>query len=142
MPKQSRSGLLAAAVLACAASAAATPVYEPIYVTDGEFTATLEQQSHRWILQPLRGDQVEIVDHAADCGSRRPVPNGLWYVTRDAQGHAELVAPSATQLPDGYPSRVRLAACGDEAAEDAVLFVPQVALNWIDANVGTVLIDD
>jgi hypothetical protein len=136
------SALIAVGATAGSVAANATVSYEPIYVTDGQFTATLEQHSHRWLLQPLRGDEVEIVDHASDCGSRKPVPHGLWYVSRDAQGRPQLVAPSATELPDGYPSRVLLAACGDDAVADAVLRVPPVALHWINDFVGSVLIDD
>lgn len=136
------STLIAVGAAASGPAANANATYEPIYITDGQFTATLEQHSHRWLLQPLRGDQVEIVDHASDCGSRNPVPNGLWFVTRDADGRPELVAPSATRLPDGYPSRVLLAACGDATVADAVLYVPQVALNWLNERVGSVLIDD
>jgi hypothetical protein len=134
--------LAAAAALSAGAPADATAAYEPVYITDGQFTATLEQHSHTWHLQPLRGDEVDIVDHARDCGSTRPIPHGLWYVSQDDHGRAQLVAPSVTPLPQGYPQHVTLKACGDKAGDGVVLFVPAVALTWINDYVGTVLIDD
>jgi hypothetical protein len=132
----------AVAVLPCLPAQAAAAAYEPIYITDGQFTATLDQRAHRWRLQPLRGDEIEITDHSQACGSRAPIPHGLWYVSQDARGRPELVAPSVTPLPNGYPARVALHACGETAAEAAALFVPDVALTWINDHVGSVLIDD
>jgi hypothetical protein len=142
MLRQSMFTLLATAALSAGAPANATPTYEPIYITDGQYTATLQQQSHTWRLQPLRGDEVDVVDHARDCGSSRPIPHGLWYVSQDDRGHTQLVAPSVTPLPRGYPQHVTLKACGEKAGDGVVLFVPAVALTWINDNVGTVLIDD
>lgn len=141
MSKQSSIALFASAALGAGALAAATPTYEPLYIFDGQYTATLQQHAHHWHLQPLRGDEVDVIDHAKDCGSRKPIPNGLWFVSQDAAGKPQLVAPSVTALPAGFPQRVALAACGEKADGDA-LFVPAVALAWINANVGTVLIDD
>jgi hypothetical protein len=142
MLKHSLITLFASAALGAGALAAATPTYEPLYIFDGQYTATLKQHAHRWQLQPLRGDEVEVIDHAKDCGSRKPIPHGLWLVSQDANGKAQLVAPSVTALPEGFPQHVALRACGEKADGDVALFVPPVALNWINANVGTVLIDD
>ena len=130
------------ATFALAAQAQATASYDPIYITDGQFTATLEQHSHRWRLQPLRGDEVDITDHSNACGSRAPIPHGLWYVSQDQRGHPQLVAPSVTALPNGYPQTIALRACGDHADDAVALFVPAVALAWINDHVGSVLIDD
>lgn len=142
MLEHSISTLIAAAALSAGVPANAAPAYDPVYVTDGQYTATLQQSSHRWRLQPLRGAEVDIIDHASDCGSSRPIPHGLWYVSQDDKGRPELIAPSVTPLPQGYPQRVVMKACGDKAGKGAVLFVPAVALNWINAHVGTVLVDD
>ena len=125
-----------------AGAAGATPTYEAIYITDGQFTATLEQHSHRWRLQPLRGDEVDVTDHSKTCGSPAPIPHGLWYVSQDDRGQPQLVAPSVTALPAGFPQHVTLRACGDKTGDDVALFVPAVALTWINDHVGTVLIDD
>lgn len=129
------------ASLGVAASAAAAND-EPVYITDGQFTATLEQHSHLWRLQPLRGEEVDISDHSDACGSRQPIPHGLWYVSQDGSGQPQLVAPSVTPLPSGYPQHVALRACGDNAGDAVALFVPAVALAWINDHVGSVLIDD
>ena len=142
MLKHSVIALFASTAIGAGTLAAATPIYEPIYVTDGQYTATLLQHSHRWRLQPLRGDEVEVIDHAQDCGSARPIPHGLWFVSRDANGKPQLVAPSVTALPAGFPQQVALRACGEKVDGDVALFVPSVALTWINANVGTVLIDE
>jgi hypothetical protein len=142
MLKHSLSALIATAALASGAPANGMPTYEPVYITDGQYTATLLQHSHLWRLQPLRGDEVDITDHSAACGSNKPVPNGLWYVSQDGNGRPELVAPSVTELPAGFPQHVSLRACGEKSDGDFVLFVPPVALNWINDFVGTVLIDD
>jgi len=122
--------------------AAGATAYEPVYITDGQFTATLEQHSHRWRLQPLRGDEVDISDHSDLCGSRQPIPHGLWYVSQDGTGRPQLVAPSVTPLPSGFPQHVALRACGDANDDALALFVPAVALAWINDHVGSVLIDD
>jgi hypothetical protein len=142
MLKQSLIALFAATAIGAGTLAAATPTYEPLYIFDGQYTATLKQHSHRWQLQPLRGDAVDVIDHAQDCGSREPIPHGLWFVSQDGSGKPQLVAPSVTALPNGFPQRVALRACGEKADGEVALFVPAVALSWINSNVGTVLIDD
>ena len=142
MLKHSLSMLIATSALAAGAPASGTPTYEPIYITDGQYTATLQQHSHRWRLQPLRGDEVEVSDHSKACGSSTPVPNGLWYVSQDEHGRPQLVAPSVTALPAGFPQHVALRVCGEKNNDDLALYVPAVALNWISDYVGSVLIAD
>ena len=142
MLKHSLIALIAAGALAAGASASGKPTYEPIYITDGQYTATLKQHLHRWLLQPLRGDEVDITDHSQTCGSHTPMPKGLWYVSQDEHGRPQLVAPSVTPLPAGFPQHVALRACGEKADDAVALYVPPVALHWINDYVGTVLIDD
>lgn len=142
MFKHSLSTLFGVAALTAAGLAAATATYEPLYIFDGQYTATLQQHTHRWQLQPLRGDEIDVIDHASDCGSKAPIPNGLWLVTQDGDGRPQLVAPSVTALPAGFPQHVALRACGEKSDGELALFVPPVALNWIAANVGSVLLDD
>src|ERR1700746_1319728 len=111
MLKHTLIALFAGTALAAGASASGKQTYEPIYITDGQYTATLQQRSHRWLLQPLRGDQVDITDHSKACGSPAPVPKGLWYVSQDERGRTQLVAPSVTALPAGFPQHVGLLPC-------------------------------
>jgi len=139
---KSFTALFAIAASLAAGQAAATANYEPLYIFDGQYTATLQQHAHRWQLQPLRGDEIDVIDHASDCGSTAPIPKGLWLVSQDGKGRPQLVAPSVTALPPGFPEHVALRACGDPEDGDLALFVPPVALNWIAANVGSVLLDD
>jgi hypothetical protein len=115
------------------------PTYDPQYIFDGQYTAALQQRAHHWRLLPLRGEQVEV---AENCRNSASVPKGLWYVSPDAQGKLQLIAPSVTTLPTGFPERVALRSCGEQSTASATLFVPTQALDWIGANAGTVLIDD
>jgi hypothetical protein len=142
MLKHSLIALFASTALAAGASASGKPAYEPIYITDGQYTATLQQHSHRWTLQPLRGDVIDITDHSQACGSHTPMPKGLWYVSQDDHGRTQLVAPSVTVLPAGFPQHVALLPCGESSPDSVALFVPPVALHWISDYVGTVLIAD
>ena len=142
MLKHSLFALFAGTALAAGASAGAKPAYEPIYITDGQFTATFQQRSHRWLLQPLRGDEVDVTDHSKTCGSQPPIPKGLWYVSQDDRGRPQLVAPSVTPLPAGFPQHVALRPCGESVDGSLALYVPPVALHWISDFVGSVLIDD
>jgi hypothetical protein len=141
MLKHSLISCFASAAIGAGTLAAATPTYEPLYIFDGQYTATLKQHSHRWQLQPLRGDEVEVTTTrrtAAAPGRYRMVCGSSARTPRQPQ----LVAPSVTALPAGFPQHVAMRACGEKADGDVALYVPAVALNWINANVGSVLIDD
>jgi hypothetical protein len=47
-----------------------------------------------------------------------------------------------TVLPTGFPQHIALRACGERVDGDVALYVPAVALNWINDYVGSVLIAD
>jgi hypothetical protein len=130
--------VLAGVALATAAASTRLPP-KPVYFESGQYSAALSQGARQWSLQPLAGDDVEVIDRA--CINRTHVPGGVWLVTRDADGHAQLVAPSSTLLPIGYPQQIALRACG-ETGTDSALLVPPVVLAWLEANVNSVLIDD
>jgi hypothetical protein len=115
------------------------PTYDPQYIFDGQYTAALQQHAQHWRLLPLRGEQVDVTEN---CRNSASVPAGLWYVSQDSDGKLQLVAPSVTTLPEGFPDHVALRACGEQSSAQAALFVPATALEWIAANAGTVLIDD
>lgn len=130
--------LLAGAAFACGAADAHIP-QQPVYFDSGQYTASFAQGARRWHLQPLDGDAVDVVDRA--CVSASRLPRGVWLVTRDAAGRLQLVAPSATELPAGFPGQLRLVACGS-GADRGALGVPDIVLTWLAGNSGSVMIDE
>jgi hypothetical protein len=139
--------LLSAALVACVslqASAYPTrfPNYDAQYIFDGQYTAALQEHARQWRLLPLRGDEIDVSIAATHCAAGANVPHGLWYVSSDADGKLQLVAPSVTTLPQGFPEHIALRNCEEKADTRTTLFVPAKALDWIAQNAGTVLIDD
>jgi len=126
------------AALASAAGLVRLP-QKPVYFDNGQYSAALSQGARQWRLQPLAGDDVDVIDRA--CINRTHVPIGVWLVSRDSDGQLQLLAPSSTILPAGYPQQIALHACG-AADADTSLQVPAVVLAWLEANVNSVLIDD
>ena len=141
MLKSALTALIAGVALGFAATAPANIPNESVYFDSGQYSASLLQAARLWRLQPLDGDDVDVIDHSSACGNGAPVPHGVWMVTRDSSGRPELIAPSTTDLPAGYPEQIALRACGDQAEAHA-LTVPAVVLDWILANANSVLIDD
>ena len=130
--------LAGGAALASAVASTRLP-QKPVYFDGGQYSAALSQNARQWHLQPLAGDDVEVIDRT--CINRTHVPVGVWFVSRDGNGRLQLLAPSSTILPAGYPQQIALRACGD-AGTDTSLQVPPVVLAWLEANVNSVLIDD
>jgi hypothetical protein len=122
-----------------AGTAAANIPNEPVYFEGGQYSASLLQTTNTWRLQPLTGDDVDVIDRA--CANPRQLPSGVWLVSRDADGRPQLVAPSSTTLPAGFPEQIALRACGEREDPNA-LAVPAVVLAWLEDNVNSVLIDD
>jgi hypothetical protein len=133
---------LLTASVACAAVAMDRAVDKPLFIVDSQYTAALHQRAHRWQLRPYSGEVVDVTDVSAKCGSDAAIPTGLWYITQDADGKLQMIAPSVTELPGNFPQQVALRACGDEADTGVTLFVPAIAMNWIRTNVGAVLVDE
>lgn len=140
--KSTLTALIACVSLQASAYVNHFPTYEPQYIFDGQYTAALQQRAHHWRLLPLRGEQIDVSVNASNCNAGTTVPSGLWFVTPDSAGKLQLVAPSVTKLPAGFPDSVALRACGEQADTRTTLFVPSKALDWIALNAGTVLIDD
>ncbi|MGH8090779.1 MAG: hypothetical protein ACREO6_04915 [Rudaea sp.] len=130
--------LLVGAAFASGTATANAPQH-PVYFESGQYTALFAQGAQRWHLQPLDGDVVDVVDRA--CVSELRLPRGVWLVTRDAAGRLQLVAPSATELPAGFPGQVHLVACGSDADRGA-FGVPDIVLTWLAGNSGSVMIDE
>jgi hypothetical protein len=133
--------------IVCAAigshSAVATSAQaQAVYFDGGQYTAALEQHTHHWRLLPMQGDDVDVSDGASACANRLHVPHGVWMVTRNTAGQPQLLAPSATLLPGGFPQQLELRACSDDVDDANVLRVPDVVLDWIKNNVSSVMIND
>ena len=118
-----------------------------VYFDNGQYTASLQQHAHHWHLLPLQGDDVDVTDHTSACENAVHIPHGVWMVSSNHAGQAQLLAPSATALPAGFPQQLQLRACSDHDNLDnvdgsAALLVPAVVLDWIRSNVSSVMIDD
>lgn len=111
----------------------------PVYFDAGQYSAVFAQNARQWKLQPLAGDDVEVVDRT--CINRTHIPIGVWFVSHGAEGQLVLVAPASTILPPGYPKQIALRACDAAGAEPAVA-APPIVLAWLRGNVGAVLVDD
>jgi hypothetical protein len=133
---------LVVALVAIGSSSAAISREEPAYFEAGQYSATLNQNTHEWRLRPISGDDVDIIDHSSTCANQQSIPRGVWLVTHDDSGHLQLVAPSATELPSGFPAQLSLSACEEGNDARAHVSVPQLVLEWLANNAGSVLIDD
>lgn len=117
---------------------------DPVYSAASQYTATLSPKADLWRLTPLDGNDVEIRSGSA-CPHSAVPSKGLWLVSRDADGRAELVAVSATLLPAEHSGRIALRACDDpalRAGSEAAYGVPSPVLDLLIAESGAVLVDD
>jgi hypothetical protein len=138
--------LMLAAALVVSANAAAKieRSLDPVYAIGSQYTATLSAARQLWRLTPLDGNDIEVRSESLCPHSALP-GKGLWLVGRDADGRAELVAVSATLLPDGHSGRVALRRCDDPTLNDAAepaYGVPAPLLDMLVEHSGAVLVDD
>lgn len=131
-----RAALLALAL--AAPTHAANPDNTPVYVAGSEYSAVFHQSRALWQLTPADGR--DLLVGAEACHSGRRLPEGLWLLTRDAQGRPVLVAPSATTLPVSGSTPVPLRGC--DAAGKTDIAVPQPLLDLLVANSGAVYVAD
>ena len=132
------AGLLSSASAFAAPSARAGDAApgQPVFNAGSQYTATLDQSHNQWRLQPINGHDV-VID-TGDCSTGAMVPAGVWLLVTDAQGQAELLAPSVTRLPAGRPDRVALRAC--DKASGRQVAVPQSVLDLLTANTGAIYV--
>lgn len=131
-------------IVPLAVSASTGGSLDPVYTAGNQYTATLTPATQLWRLAPLAGTDVEIRS-AELCPHTTVPPRGLWLVGRDADGRAELVAPSATLLPPGHSGRVPLRRCDDPQLRnptEPAYGVPATVLELLLAQTGAVLVDD
>lgn len=138
--------LFALAALALAGSASAADprdnALDPVYFSGSQYTALLQPGLQRWTLSPQVGADVEIRS-VAPCPHQVVPSRGLWLIGRDDAGRLELIAPSATLLPEGHSGRIALRACEEAIGSgDAPAYgVPAPVLELLAANSGAVLVD-
>ena len=125
-------------------AAANVPVesVSPVYIEGGQYTAVLTQRTQAWRLLPQDGIDLAVSSNGAGCHAGGHVPEGIWIVTSDAQGHPVLTAPSITELPDGHPGQVALRACGAPADGQPYIAAPQGLIDWLTYNTGAIYVED
>lgn len=128
---------LTASLSAVGASARAANDAEPLYTATNQYTAVLDQAHQHWQIRPAEGAIVDI--QASDCHAGATIPAGLWLLVSEADGQAELVAPSATILPAGAPDHVALRDC-NAGNDGSAIAVPQSVIELLKANTGAIYV--
>lgn len=129
-------GLLAATV-AHAGPAGKIEDAGPVFTAASQYTAVYRQSQGQWRILPATGQDLAIA--TGDCPAGRAIPAGLWLVTRDDDGRVQLLAPSATALPDGASDTVAVRAC--DQAEAGALRLPQPLIDLLASESGAVLVE-
>jgi hypothetical protein len=136
--------VLALAVLVLATSALAyrpARLPAPVYVEGSHYTAILEQRQQKVRISALDGAKLEIWTNGI-CPPAPAIPTGVWYVSRNAAGQPELLAPSTTALPEGYPERVALVACGTASEGTPAVALPQAVIDMLATSTGAVYVGE
>ncbi len=138
------SALLGVAVsLGVAANVPANASSDPaVYVEGGQYTAVLDQNTQGWRLLPGDGVDLSVSAAASGCDIGARLPEGIWLVTRDAQGRPTLTAPSTTALPAAHPEQVALRACGEAGDDQPHVSAPQGLIDWITYNTGAIYVEN
>lgn len=132
--------LSALAISGALAAYSKIPQPEPVFIAGSQYSVTLNQRSHEWKLLSPDGAELSVANTGPACAAQAPLPNGVWLITRDAQGRPELVAPSVTRLPKGHPDHVALIACG-EHVEGRSLAAPLTLIEWLGNSAGAVYVE-
>ncbi len=137
--------VLAAFVALVASSASASQqetALDPVYMAGSQYTAMLQPQLRSWTLSPQTGADLEIRSDAP-CPHQVVPSKGLWVIGRAADGSIELVAPSATLLPEGHSGRIALRSCesASDTAAGPAYGVPERVLEILATHAGAVLVD-
>ena len=111
---------------------------DPVYQAGGQYTAVLNSVNSQWRLLPSDGQDFAI-ELGESCHSSTKIPAGLWLLTRDANGQAELLAPSQTILPKGHSGRVSVVSCADDKSN--ALALPASLIEWLGNNTGAVYVE-
>ena len=141
---QSKHIVLALSVLAMATSALAyapEKLSEPVHVEGSHYTAVLAQSRQHVRITALDGAKLELWSNGI-CTAEPAIPYGVWLVARDTDGRPELLAPSTTALPRGYPERVALVACGTSSEGAPAVALPQAVIDLLATSTGAVYVGE
>jgi hypothetical protein len=133
-----RISILIASLLLSSTAFSAQLDSRPVYQAGSQYTAVLNSANAQWRLLPNDGQDfaIQLDDN---CRSSSKIPTGLWLLTRDANGQAELLAPSQTVLPDGHSGRVSVVGCDDEQSN--AVAVPASLIEWLANNTGAIYVE-
>jgi hypothetical protein len=134
------TALLSLSLVSPAVPAAAPAADEAVFVEGARYSAVLSRGANAWRLLPAAGGELRL-NVAEHCRSGQSPPRGLWLLTVDGQGRPQLVAPSATPLPEGHPGHIRVVDC-DQATTpgEAALALPPGLIAWLQQNSGTIYV--
>jgi hypothetical protein len=104
---------------------------------DSNYSAIVSDAGKRWRLLDASG-AVSAVD-VQGCGTPFRIPPGLWLLSRDRSGGAQLLAPSATLLPPGHRGFIDVRACG-EANSSQTLQLPAALIASLESHASTILV--
>lgn len=135
------SSLFALSLSTAAAANAPAESLRPVFIEGGQYTAVLSQGQQSWRLLPADGVDLA-VSAVAGCEPGDRLPEGIWLVTRDAQGRPMLSAPSVTALPAGHPEQVALRPCGGADGEGLFVAAPQGLIDWLGYNTGAIYVEN
>ena len=113
----------------------------PSTLTPGtQYAVTYRQQLAKWQVSRGSGGRAKVWRAEDPSCATAALPNGFWIVTRGADGSTELLAPSHTPLPAGFPERVALTTCGE--GDLHAVHAPQAVIDLLASNAGLVYVDD
>jgi hypothetical protein len=130
-------------LLAAAAASATLPFAEATTRSveqaypDSSYSAIVSDAGTRWRLLDVSG-AVSAID-VQGCGAPFRIPPGLWLLSRDRGGGAQLLAPSATMLPPGHRGVIDVRACG-EATSNETLQLPAALIATLESHASTILV--
>lgn len=133
---------LAALALSAGVAAQFPGAEPPVFIEASQYTAVLDQGAQHWRLLASDGVDLSVNAIGSSCLAGRRVPEGVWFVTRDAAGQPVLSAPSVTPLPNGYPEQVPLLACGTSSGGRPHVSAPQELIDWLSYNTGAILVQN
>ena len=128
---------LITSILLSSPAMSSEPDIDSVYQAGGQYTAVLNSANAQWRLLPSDGQDF-VIQLDDNCRSNAKIPAGLWLLTRDTNGQAELLAPSHTVLPEGHSGRVPVVSCADQ--KNNALAIPASLIEWLGNNTGAIYV--